>query len=104
MSHHEIPDRWRPAVRAHVLATSGEERDRLLAFDFPPGQCVRLGFPDGSHAFFRYAFCLRDDERREVAVFTEHCGYHFFPAGELEVDVLRPVGEAPDDDGGSGGG
>jgi hypothetical protein len=83
-------------VRQHVLATTGEHRNHLLVFDFPPGQCVRLGFPDGSYAFFRYAFYLRDE--REVAVFTEHCGYHFFPAGELEVEVLKTVWPDSDDE------
>lgn len=90
MSRHEIPARWVDAVRAHVRATRGEERDHLLAFDFPGG-CVRLGFEDGSYAFFRYAFHLRDETMREVAVFTEHCGYHFFPAAGVEVEVLRTV-------------
>lgn len=88
MSLHEIPDRWKAAVRAHVRATSDEERDHLMAHDFT-GESVRLGFPDGSYAFFRYAFYLRDPARREVAVFTEHCGYHYFPAGELEVEMLE---------------
>lgn len=93
---HEIPDRWRERVRQHVLATTGEARDHLLAFDFPAGKSVRLGFPDGSYAFFRYAFHLRDE--REVAVFTEHCGYHVFPAAEIDVEVLQSVWAPVDED------
>jgi hypothetical protein len=96
MSLHEIPDRWKAAVREHVRATDGEDRGHLMAHDFA-SQSVRLGFPDGSYAFFRYAFYLRDPAGREVAVFTEHCGYHYFPAGELEVEVLRTVWMQADD-------
>lgn len=99
MSRQEIPARWLDAVRRHVRAMHGEERDHLLAHDFASGRSVRLAFPDGSHAFFRYAFHLRDDAGREVAVFTEHCGYHFFPAYDLEIEVLESVGvEWPDED------
>ena len=97
MSRHEIPARWMEAVRAHVRATRGEERDHLTVYDFT-GDSVRLAFEDGSYAFFRYAFYLRDDELREVAVFTEHCGYHFFSSEALEVEVLRTVwAGAPDE-------
>lgn len=79
-----------PAVREHVRATRGEERDHLTVYDFPDAG-VRLGFPDGSFAFFRYAFHLRDDAGDEVAVFTEHCGYYFLSADGLEVEVLQTV-------------
>ncbi|HVH11787.1 MAG TPA: hypothetical protein VM759_01985, partial [Longimicrobium sp.] len=70
------------------------DRDHLLAFDFPCGQSVRLDC--GSFALFRYAFQLADAELRELAVFTEHCGYHFFPLGERKIEVLQTVW--PDDD------
>lgn len=94
---HEIPDRWQDRVRQHLRNTAGEDRDHLLAIDFAPGRSVRLGFPDGSYALFRYAFFLRDEALNEVAVFTEHCGYHFFPAAELEAELFESVWE------GSGG-
>lgn len=95
---HEIPPRWTERVRQHILQTSGEDRGHLLAHDFGVGRSVRLAFPDGSFAWFRYAFHLRDPALREVAVFTEHCGYHFFPAGELEVEVLEGVWEDVDEE------
>ena len=98
---HEIPARWKERVRRYVRETSGEDRDHLLAFDFPSGCSVRLDFPDGSMAIFRYAFHLDDPELRETAVFTEHCGYHVFPRGELKIEVLRAVWPGDDaDDGG----
>jgi hypothetical protein len=90
MSRHEIPARWMDAVRRHVRDTRGEERGHLLVYDFT-GTSVRLGFEDGSYAFFRDAFCLRDEALREVAVFTEHCGYYFLGSEGLEVEVLETV-------------
>lgn len=88
MNPHEIPARWMDAVRRHVRHTRGEERDHLLTYDFGDTS-VRLAFEDGSYAFFRDAFCLRDEALREVAVFTEHCGYYFLAADGVEVEVLE---------------
>ena len=84
-----IPQGFEQLVRDHVRRTRGEERDHLSAYDFPSGQSVRLNFPDGSFAFFQYAFVIEDRARQLVAVFTEHCGYHVFPSGELSVALLR---------------
>lgn len=86
---HEIPDRWREHVRRHVLETAGEDRDYLTARDFWTSQGVRAVFPDGSEARFRYAFFLADEALREAAVFTEHCGYHYFPLGELRIELVH---------------
>lgn len=76
-------------VREHIRRTRGEDRDHLSAYDFPAGQSVRLRFPDGSFAFFEHAFVIEDRDRQRVAVFTEHCGYHVFPGGELSVVTLN---------------
>ena len=95
---HEIPARWRDRLRRHLREAAGEDRGHLLAGDFPVDRGVRLDFPDGSHALFRYAFFLRDEALGEVAVFTEHCGYHFFPAAELRVELVEPAWEARDED------
>lgn len=84
-----IRDRWHDAVRAPLRATRGEDRGHLLAVDFPPGHSVRLGFPDGSYAFFPYAFCLCHNALREVAVFTEHCGYPFSPRRRAAGESAR---------------
>ena len=53
---HEIPPRWTERVRQHILQTSGEDRGHLPAHDFGVRRSVRLAFPDGSFAWFRYAF------------------------------------------------
>ena len=86
-----IPQGFEQLVREHVRRTRGEERDHLLAHDFPSGQSVRLSFGDGSFAFFEYAFVIEDRDRQRVGVFTEHCGYHVFPLGDLSIAVLRPT-------------
>lgn len=62
-------------------------RDLFLASDFVTGLCLR--FEDGSSALFKHAFCLKDEERDEIAVFTEHCGYHIFPLIGTEIDSLN---------------
>jgi hypothetical protein len=63
-----------------------EERDELSAGDFRSH--VLLRFPDGSFVFLRYAFYLLDREADQVTVFSEHCGYHVFPLGEVELELL----------------
>ena len=88
---HVVPDEWKPRLRAYLRERCGEDRDRLSAGDFPDDPSVIVRFPDGSHVLFRYAFAVPDEAGREVAVFTEHCGYHVFPAGEAEVEVVRAV-------------
>jgi hypothetical protein len=91
----EVPSHWRKHVREYIRARSGESREHLLAHDFHPGRSVRLGFPDGSYVLFRYAFYIRNEEAGELAVFTEHCGYHVFPAAEVDVEVLESVWDEP---------
>ena len=82
-----VPDAWQPQLRLHL----GEDRDRLDASDFPTDQSVAIRFPDGSHVFFRHAFAITERRIGEVAIFSEHCGYHIFPSGDAEIEVLRSV-------------
>ncbi len=86
-----VPDAWKPRLRQYLRERRGEDRERLSAGDFPPGQSVLIRFPDGSHALFRFAFAIADEAAGEVAVFTEHCGYHIFPTGDAEVETLQSV-------------
>lgn len=39
---------------------------------------VHIEFEDDSKIEFRYAFAIEAPELKEIAVFTEHCGYHLF--------------------------
>jgi hypothetical protein len=63
-------------------------QDDLFAGDFPANQELKLTFPDKSTAHFRYAFFVISTPRRQLAVFTEHCGYHVFPAVETVVERI----------------
>lgn len=40
---------------------------------------------DGSLVEFKYAFALVSEERKAIAVFTEHCGHHVYPYHEAKV-------------------
>jgi hypothetical protein len=87
-----VPEAWQPRLREYLRLRHGADRDRLSAGDFPPDQSVMIRFPDGSQVHFRCALAMTDESVGEVAVFTEHCGYHVFPADGAEVEILRSVG------------
>ena len=80
-----LPDHWQSWVRQRAASLSGGKHVRLGADAFGRG-AVRLQFEDGSHATFHYAFAVADVERNELAVFTEHCGYHVFRFVGTECD------------------
>lgn len=88
---HTIPEDWKPRLRAYLRERYGEDREQLSASDFSNRESVIIRFPDGSQALFRYAFAIPDEASREVAVFTEHCGYHVFPLGDAELEVVQSV-------------
>ena len=69
-----LPEHWRQWLK---------ERGGLSVRDFG-NQKVSFRFVDGSVATFESAFFVVDEKREELAVFTEHCGYHVFrvPARE----------------------
>ena len=84
-----VPDRWQTQLDTYIREnTSGEHRD-LGAVDFRHNVSIRL--TDGSYAMFRHAFYLWDRDINENAVLTEHCGYHFFPLYDTEIELLDSV-------------
>ncbi len=84
-----VPERFKPILRAQLLAEYGEDRDALHAGHFDSAQSVLVNYPDGSFALFKYAFALFDAKGESAMVFTEHCGYHLVSADG--VQVLRGV-------------
>ncbi len=49
---------------------------------------MKIEFSDGSKSYFNYAFYWIDTENKEVAVFTEHCGYHIFPLLAVKLKTI----------------
>lgn len=79
MRHTDLPERWKHKVREYLIAKGNTKSEKLSATDFSSAASVIIRFEDGSHVEFKYAFVIKAPEFREVAVFTEHCGYHLFP-------------------------
>ena len=71
-----LPQHWRRWLK---------QRGGLTTEDFDG--TVRLSFEDGSRCVFRDAIMVTDCKREEVAVFTEHCGYHIFPLRATTLKV-----------------
>lgn len=67
-----LPEHWKTYI---------SEKDWFQLEQF--NSHVWIQFEDGSHCFFNYAFLVKDEERREIAVFTEHCGYYVFSSTGL---------------------
>ena len=85
--HHKqaFLQRWAPELSARLERTVAQLCDEgLLANDFSGS--VTLDFEDGSRVAFRYAFAVhRLEAPDQVAIFTEHCGYHEFEVGPDDV-------------------
>ncbi|HHG3339866.1 hypothetical protein [Vibrio parahaemolyticus] len=72
------------------LERSAEEiiEKGLLVNDFD-NDFIELFFEDGSSCKFMCAFAIENPEQSQVAVFTEHCGYHVFFSLSVEVIETR---------------
>jgi hypothetical protein len=77
----DLPERWKVKLRDYLIA-KGSNDGTLSASDFPVDNVVRIEFEDDSKVEFRYAFVVEAPEFKEIAVFTEHCGYHLFQLHE----------------------
>ncbi|MFK7820744.1 MAG: hypothetical protein AB8G99_18645 [Planctomycetaceae bacterium] len=84
-----VPERWQPRFDAYLRDSAPPDIRKLSAADFRYHVTIRLA--DGSHAVFHHAFYLIDRELNEVAVFTEHCGYHYFPLRDSTIELLECV-------------
>ena len=88
MKHKDLPDRWQERLLAWLQVNRSDHRTQLSASDFSSSHYVSLSFEDGSEAKFEFAIFIEDPALREVAVFTEHCGYHIFPLGGTDVKKI----------------
>jgi len=88
MRYNDLPERWKAKLQQHVAITGGGEFRGLSASDFS-SSTVAITFEDDSKVEFMYAFIIEAPEFREVAVFTEHCGYHIFSLYEgLDLRII----------------
>ena len=87
MKHDDLPARWAIKLKSYISEELKNDRGRLSASDFP--YLIKIDFEDGSFAFFRYAFYLLDHDLKEMAIFTEHCGYHIFPLVGTKIELLE---------------
>lgn len=85
MRQKDLPQRWQDNLQ-NYLKESGSKYNSLGADAFHHN--LRITFADKSHAFFYYAFCLIDKSSKEIAVFTEHCGYHVFFLIDTKVETI----------------
>ncbi len=69
-----LPDHWQQWIENYAKESSKGKWNRLGANDFAGS--VNMRFPDGSFVLFECAFYAIDQNKKELAVFTEHCGYH----------------------------
>jgi hypothetical protein len=77
-----LPDHWNDWIREKALTDSdGEWEVFNLYHHF--GSDLTVWFEDGSVIKFKHAFAGESEEHDELAVFTEHNGYHVFPASSV---------------------
>jgi hypothetical protein len=79
-SFDNLPIHWQQWIEQYAKEASNGKWNRLGASDFDGS--VKIRFSDGSFLMFEYAFYAIDEAKNELAVFTEHCGYHVFPLSD----------------------
>jgi hypothetical protein len=92
MKKQDLPARWLERLVQYTDAKYGTDykyRGSLGAGDFAGSSLVHVMFPDGSQSFFKFAFVIESPEWQEVAVLTEHCGYHVFPLVDTAVRLYE---------------
>lgn len=79
-----LPLIWQEKLKSHLLEI-GSKYEEISANDFEHN--LKITFEDNSYAFFYFAFYIIDENLKEVAVFTEHCGYHVFYLPEILLEL-----------------
>ena len=90
MKQKDLPERWQLRLQNHLQEISSKYKElSFAAFE----NDLRITFGDQSNAFFYYAFYWIDEETKEIAVFTEHCGYHLFFLVDTKIETLNRKGK-----------
>lgn len=87
MKYDDLPKRWKDRLAHHLVEIRPDGWQHLNSTDF--SENYRIDFPDGSAVELLNAFSLEMDS--EIAVFTEHCGYHLFSSHDLELKPFTRV-------------
>ncbi len=87
MNYSDLPERWKSKVSEYLKEHGEPERTELNTYDFFSEQIAKVKFADGSFAEFNYPLVIEAPELNEVAIFTEHCGYHIFSMAGTHVSV-----------------
>ncbi len=88
MNYDDLPNRWKKLLSEWIRAKTNDDRDNLLAGDFPSTSRLKLDFEDGSTAAFEYAIDIECAACGELGVFTEHCGYHIYALAGLAYERI----------------
>jgi hypothetical protein len=85
-----IPERWRESVQDYFDDRKIEswEDTPFTCMDFD-NNSVAIEYEDGSYSKFKNAFFLFNNDLKEFAIFTEHCGYHYIKSFDGENKVYN---------------
>jgi hypothetical protein len=82
-----LPQHWKDWIKSYALKVSKGKYENLGAGTFKRN--VKIIFPDDSYCSFNGAFFVEDEEKNELLVVTEHCGYHVFPLYHLKIEYYE---------------
>ena len=81
----QLQQEWATELASHFGITVEQFRTNPTRVMDYPGGFLRIELMDGSFAEFNCAFYLVSEEKRAIAVFTEHSGHHLYPYHEARV-------------------
>jgi hypothetical protein len=83
----QIIEEWSNDLAAHFNCTKEVVLGCNESWISFPMSSVRIELLDESFVEFRYAFYIVNEEKRAIAVFTEHCGHFILPYHDAKVFV-----------------
>lgn len=83
----QIIEEWSNDLAAHFNCAKETVLGRNESWISFPMSSVRIQLMDDSFVEFKHAFYLVSEEKRAIAVFTEHCGHFIVPYHDAKVFV-----------------
>ncbi len=80
-----LPERWQEEIQ-NYLVEIGSKYKSLSIDNF--SNDLSIDFDDGSYAFFHNAFYIVKKDWKEIAIFTEHNGYHIYPLLTVKIETI----------------